>query len=157
MTLPPWALEAVEGMTFFSWIASIALLFAVLWATGKSISWIVKKFFPGVLELAKSIIAGAQIYTAVKDLPEFIDHSKQEFAKVEQHFTLLDTKVDRIEHEMYPNSGGSLRDRVDASVSVGKEAKDAADAAAQATARNNGRLVRIEQSLGIEGEGTSTH
>lgn len=112
-----------------AWGAAIAALVAALWAIGKAAHWIAKTFFPGVLVVARNIIAGAEIYGAVKELPDYIERSDHQSAVQGEQILVLVQQMEDVHHEMHLNSGASLKDHA---------------------VRTENRMKRIEAHLGIE-------
>lgn len=89
---------------FAEWADSISLLTAILWTAGviaviAFLWWFRKYGWPWLVAFARAIIKTAQVVDAVQALPEFI--------------TRTDKGIAQIKHEVLPNNGGSLRDRVE--------------------------------------------
>ena len=112
-----------------AWGAAIAALVAALWAIGKAVHWLVKTFFPSLLIVARNIVAGAEIYGAVRELPDYIERSDHQSAVQGEQIRTLVEQMEDVHHELHLNSGKSLKD-----VAV----------------RSENRFKRIEAHLGIE-------
>lgn len=86
---------------FIDWLSTISVWDVISWAIiiGVILRFIFRKGWRSVTALAKGVMSADKILDAVKDLPDDMADLK--------------TQVADIHHEMYNNSGDSLRDQVD--------------------------------------------
>lgn len=96
--IPPDIQAQLEELTLLQFAALVIAIVAACWAVWRAVTWIVTKFFPGVVSGAQGILSVARVLAAAKDLPEFMESTKRQLGEVH--------------HEVHFNNGGSVKDAV---------------------------------------------
>ncbi|MBQ9917346.1 MAG: hypothetical protein IJO71_09120 [Microbacterium sp.] len=96
--IPPEIQAQLEELSLLQFAVLVVAIVAAGWALWRAATWIVTKFFPGVVSGAQGILAVAQVLAAAKDLPEFMESTKRQLGEVH--------------HEVHFNNGGSVKDAV---------------------------------------------